>query len=103
MQILKDDPNIKIINEDTSFIITTIQKYDEDETEIIIQCAEYIPVFKKGFVCDMEITFNIVDTDDYNKIIGAQDYINKNLVLVHIKKLIIFHEYIPRFEYVFYK
>jgi putative lipase involved disintegration of autophagic bodies len=101
MIFLKDVPNIKIIKNDKYIMnINTVQKFIENDNKVIMQCAEDIPMFTKGYVCDMECYFNrINDSYEYQ-----DDRINiiKDLVLVYINKNADM-ESLAQFEYIFYK
>ena len=59
MIFIKGVPNIKIkYNNVYMFEIKTVKVFKEYEDRIILKCAEEIPEFKRGFVCDMELIFN---------------------------------------------
>lgn len=103
MEFLKDMTNIILIK-DNEYIrnINTIQKFDEDEDRVILQCAENVDEFRRGLICDLECGFSkcnetglIIDNDIRTDLI-------KDLVLVYINKNINMGS-VPQFEYVFYK
>jgi hypothetical protein len=101
MNFIKGMPNIKILKDNKyMFDITTVQKFDEKEDKIILQCAEDIPEFMRGFVCDMDCRFQIVNENCENKY--ERNSINKDLVLVYINKDLQYN-YMPSFEYIFFK
>lgn len=101
MNYIKGMPNIKILkNNIYMFDITTVQKFDEKEDKIILQCAEDVPEFMRGFVCDMDCHFQVVNQFGENKY--ERNNINKDLVLVYVNKNIEYN-YMPSFEYVFFK
>lgn len=98
MRLLYNVPDIKINND---FTIKSVQEFDEDDDKLYLKVAEYVPQFQRGFVCDMECNFMVVENGDTTPI---DTYITtiKDLVLVHINKRVDC-ESIPEFEYVFYK
>lgn len=105
MKFIKGVPDIKISqNGKYIFEINTVQKFIESEDKIILKCAEEIPEFKRGFVCDMDCIYIIIDTDDPNfqKIISERSDTIKDLVLVYINKHSQYDE-VTEFEYIFYK
>jgi len=84
-----------------SFKITTVQYFNEVEDKVIIRCAEYVPQFEKGYVCDMVLKFQLVNEKGIKTDLPYYSHSN-DLVLVHIRKRVGVGE-IPEFEYVFYK
>lgn len=102
MKFIKGLPNIIISqNNQYMFEIRSVQKFNEDENKIILKCAEEIPAFKRGYVCDMGCYFELVENDENNKV-GERVDVIRDLVLVYINKDIEFG-YVSDFEYVFYK
>jgi hypothetical protein len=103
MKFIKNVPNLKISqNNQYIFEIKTVQKFDEDEDRVILKCAEEILEFKRGFVCDMNCIYTIIETDDDFKTIGERVDIIKDLILVYINKYSQYDE-LTEFEYIFYK
>jgi len=101
MKFIKDISNIIISqNNQCKFNIRSVQGFNEDENKIILKCAEDISEFKKGYVCDMEYHFPLVENDGVE--VGKRIDTIRDLVLVYINKDIEL-EYAPSFEYVFYK
>jgi len=101
LNILRSIPNIKVINSKHDCQINTVQGFDEDEDRVILQCAEYIQCFKRGFICDMDCRFEVYDTKEC-KAIGESQYEIKDLLLVYIHKYADKDSY-SQFKYVFYK
>lgn len=98
MKFIKEIPNI-LVND--TFKIETVQYFDEDEDRIILRIAEYVPNFKRGYVCDMEFSFPLIDSDTHE--VDGNYYSHANdLVLVHIRKTASIDSF-PQFEYIFYK
>jgi hypothetical protein len=95
-------PDIMIrTNKNAIRIINTVQDFKETEDKVILKCAEYVPEFIRGFVCDMNCEFLLKDelgntTDD------KANFNIVDLVLVYINKVCNM-ECIPSFEYVFFK
>lgn len=100
MDILRRVSHIYVTSPSENSTITTIQYFNEDEDRVILQCAENVSIFKRGFVCDMEVIFSLVDASG-NKI-GERSEMVEDLVLVYINKKA-GYDYVPEFEYVFYK
>ncbi len=101
MKFIKDLPDIIILqNNQYKFNIKSVQKFNEDESRVILKCVEDISEFKKGYVCDMECHFPLVEIDGVE--VGKRIDTIRDLVLVYINKDIE-SEYAPSFEYVFYK
>lgn len=101
MKIIDRIHKMLIITEQNRFVIETMQNYEETEDKIIITCVEYIPQFKRGFVCNMNVEFDIYDTEK-NGFTNITDYDFSNLVLVHIYKKAETGSF-TQFEYIFYK
>ena len=102
MKFIKDISNIIILqNDHCKFEIRSVQGFNEDENKIILKCAEDISEFKKGYVCDMECHFQLIDSICQEND-GERIDVIKDLVLVYINKDMNF-DYMPQFEYVFYK
>lgn len=97
MNIVRYVPDLEINEE---FDIKTVQKFIEDDHTVIVRCAEYIPQFIRGFVCDMKCEYCLVDEKgrDQEPFI---EYLS-DLVLVYIHKSCDMGS-IPAFDYVFYK
>jgi hypothetical protein len=92
---------ISVKSSQNIFEINTIQSFEETEDKVIISCAEFVPQFIKGFVCDLDIKFRIRETDDF-EIIDYTESHCYNLVLVYIPKNAEAGSY-TQFEYIFYK
>ena len=98
MKFIRNVPSI-LVND--AFEIKTVQYFDEDEDRIILRCAEYVPQFARGYVCNMVFSFPLIDRDTYE--INSEYYSHANdLVLVHIRKNVDI-DCLSQFEYVFYK
>lgn len=91
----KDEEDIKCIE------IKTWQDFDEDESTLTLQFAEYNPIFKRGLVCDIQYEIEIVDCID-QEIKKTHKDVLRNLVLVYVNKEISINS-IPQYTYVFYK
>lgn len=97
MEIIRDVPEI-LVNEE--FCIKTVRYFDEDEDKVILEAAEVIPEFKRGFTCDLACKFPTKNPQS-----GKESFIIENikdLVLVYINKSSSVDD-ITTFEYVFYK
>ena len=104
MKFIESVPNIKISQNNQYILeIRSVQKFNEDENKIILKCAEEVVDFKRGFVCDMECSFQLVEVNvSKNNVVNERIDIIKDLVLVYINKDTQYG-YVPDFEYVFYK
>jgi hypothetical protein len=101
MNFIKGVPIIKISqNNKYLFNITTVQKFKENEDKVILQCAEDIPEFMRGYICNMDCHFKVVNENCENKY--ERNSIIKDLVLVYINKDLQYN-YMPSFEYIFFK
>lgn len=103
MKIIKGLPNITVKSSPShNFEINTLQYLEEQDDRVYLRCAEYIPLFKRGFTCDLVLEYCVQDTDSTN---GEKDknydYI-QDLVLVYVNKEFDL-ESLTRYEYVFYK
>ena len=98
MKFIKGVPDI-LVND--IFEIKTVQYFDEDEDRVILRIAEYVPQFIRGYVCDMVLSFPLIDSDTYEVNDMHCSHVN-DLVLVHIRKTADMDSS-PQFEYVFYK
>lgn len=83
------------------FEITSLQSFDETEDKVTIMCVEYVPQFKRGFVCDLAIEFKICESEDFKTVDHSQYYFS-DLVLVYIPKKAETGSF-TQFEYIFYK
>ena len=83
------------------FEITTLQEFEETKNNVIIICAEYVPQFNRGFVCDLDIEFKICEAENCTTV-DYREYHYSDLVLVYIPKKAEM-ESITQFEYIFYK
>lgn len=102
MKFIKNVPNIKILQNNQYILeIKSVQTFREIQDKVILQCAEEIPMFKRGYICDMECHFQLIDSICQEND-GERIDVIKDLVLVYINKDINF-DYMPQFEYVFYK
>lgn len=102
MKFLKDIVNVTVRNnKGESFIITSTQYYEEDELKVIFKCAEEVPQFVRGYMCDFECVFDMFDKSG-QKTNDIKSVINRNLLLVYINKICGI-ENMPEFTYVFYK
>lgn len=89
MKFIKGVPNIKISQNDKYiFEINTVQKFNEDEDRIILKCAEEVPEFQRGFVCNMDCIYMVEKIENNNsKIIDERNDTIKDLVLVYINNI----------------
>lgn len=98
MKFIKELTSILVNDE---FEIKTVQYFDEDEDRVILRIAEYVPEFQRGYVCDMQFAFSLIDKEALS--INDEHLSRANdLVLVHIRKTSDMDSF-PQFEYVFYK
>lgn len=103
MKILYGMEKIDVIQDnDVLLTIKSGQYYDEDETRVVLRCAEYVPEFQRGFMCGFRITSYI--RDSYNGERENKRYVDEvqNLLLVYINKGFDIDS-LPSFTYVFYK
>lgn len=99
-RFVKEVSSLKITSGEEEFEIELFQGFNESEDKFTLTCAEVVDQFKRGFTCDIQINFNLID---YNRVnAGMKQEVIRDLVLVHIKKHM---EYCnrPEFEYVFFK
>lgn len=103
MKIIKNYlPDIEVNPYSTnSFAIRSMQYFDEQDDRVIIKCAEYVDVFKRGFVCDLKLTYDVIDYPDYENVEEVNELV-RDLVLVYVNKYMTI-ESVPEFEYIFYK
>jgi len=102
MNIIRYTPSINItIDNQLIKSINTIQEFYEYEDRIILKCAEDVPEFKRGLICDLDCEFELYDTNSCEKT-GTRKESVKNLVLVYINKSSDM-ESATQFEYTFYK
>lgn len=103
MEFLKSISGIMVL-QNGNYIrdIASIQSLLEDENKVILQCAENLEEFQRGYTCDLEISFNkcnntgeLVEDNDRLEII-------KDLVLVYINKDVACGSPV-QFTYIFYK
>jgi len=97
---IKEVSSISITTGDTGFTVELFQGFDETEDKFILTCAEVIDQFKRGFTCDIQINFNLIDYGHNDA--GVKREVIRDLVLVHIRKHMEDCNR-PEFEYVFYK
>ena len=105
MMIIKQSvPNVTIIqNGEWVYDINTMIYLDEDKHTLTLCCAEYIPFFKRGYVCDIVQNFALFKSDDIKQDpVKFEALCTKDMVLVYINKSYEVTD-IPRFYYVFYK
>lgn len=98
MKIIKGLPMVTVNKE---LCINTLQYLNEDEDTITLQTPEYLPMFKRGYVCNMCFEYSARSStggDCSDKQIVSVD----NLVLVHIRRTLYLDEF-PTIEYIFYK
>lgn len=104
MEFLINVPDITVVSredENLSFTIETVQYYDENESRIILRCAEYIPHFKRGFTCDFQLTIDIINENSDSLENKYKDKI-EDLVLVYVNRCVD-NASMWQYEYVFYK
>lgn len=60
MKIIQDTVPSLFIRKDGKdlFTIESIQYMDEDESAVVIRCAEYVKEFKRGFMRDMAYSYS---------------------------------------------
>ena len=97
------DVPVKVLfkSDQEQFEITSLQSFDETEDKIVITCVEYVPQFKRGFVCDLAIEFKICESEGFT-IVDYKEYHYSDLVLVYTPKKYEMGSY-TQFEYIFYK
>lgn len=95
-------PDVTVVSDDKGYElnIKTMQYLDEQEDRVCLKCAEYIPIFKRGFTCNLVCHYETTNRDQKDK--EKYSDVIKDLVLVYINKSWDI-ESIPSFEYVFYK
>lgn len=98
MKYIKSVPDILVSD---TFEIKTVTSFDEDENRIILNIAEYVPQFVRGYICNMAFSFSLADNEDSGTVDSICSHIN-DLVLVYVNKSIEVTSF-PEFEYIFYK
>ena len=98
MKYIKGVPDVLVSD---TFEIKTVKSFDEDESRIVLNIAEYVPQFVRGYVCNMVFSFPLADDEDNGAVDRVCSHIN-DLVLVYINKSVEVTSF-PEFEYVFYK
>jgi hypothetical protein len=107
MKFIKELKSLQLINSKTelnvdSFInISSCISFEEDEKIITIRMAEYIPELIRGFTCDIEHRYTVIN-DEGDELERELVCLNHDLVLVYIHKYLYTAE-IPQFEYIFHK
>lgn len=97
MEIIRGVPEISVNKE---FCIETVRYFDEDEDKVVLEAAEVIPEFERGFICELACKFLTKNPQSGKESFIIKDI--KDLVLVHINKNSSIDD-ITTFEYVFYK
>ncbi len=98
MNFIKGVPDI-LVND--TFEIKSVRYFNEDEDTITLEIAEYVPQFVKGYVCDMNFSFPLINSDGKSADTSYCSHAN-DLVLVYIRKTVGMDS-VSNFEYVFYK
>lgn len=94
-------PKVKVIqNGKVIRQIDTIREYSDDEDRVRLECAEQIPEFKRGYICDLEVIFDVVNEGSVK--VGNHTEIIKDVLLVYINKDSGLDS-MPTFENVFYR
>lgn len=94
-------PDIDVkINNRIEHRIKSMQHLDEQDDRVYLKCAEYVPILKRGLVCDLDCNY-IVKGHSNDDIDSIKETI-RDLVLVYVNKYWT-TDGIPEFEYVFYK
>jgi len=101
MKIIDTPTKVVVESSQGQFEIGTLQSFDETEDRVIIACAEYIPQFNRGFVCDLDIEFKIYESAD-STVTDYKKYHYSDLVLVYIPKKADM-ESVTQLKYIFYK
>jgi len=50
-----------VVNDD--FEVDVIYRFVEDEDKIVIATQEFIDEFKRGFICDMKVKFEVLNVE----------------------------------------
>ncbi len=90
-----------VVNDD--FEVDVIYRFVEDEDKVVIATQEFIDEFKRGFICDMKVKFEVLNvegntSEDYKYMATYLD----NLLLARINKYSSV-DGITLFDYVFLK
>jgi hypothetical protein len=93
-------PNVRVTSSNCDFVIKSMQYLDEDEQTVTLKCAEYINVFKRGFVCDLGLQYSIVNGNE--ELLGDSLYPIKDLILVYVNKEFELDSF-PAYRYIFFK
>lgn len=102
MEIFKSVPNIYVVQNDKLVRqIATVQEFTENDDHIYFKCAEVVPEFKRGYMCDLQNVFQIFDIDTYEAV-GDITEITKDALLILIRKYSSMDSF-TIFEYVFHK
>lgn len=102
MKFIKSSvPDVKVesANSDT-FEIKSMQYLDESDDRVYLKCAEYVEQFKRGFVCDLVCEYETVNANQEDSETQTDNI--RDLVLVYVNKTYD-NEYVPVFEYIFFK
>ncbi|MGG3890219.1 hypothetical protein [Metabacillus fastidiosus] len=95
-------PDVSVITDEKGYelAIKSIQYLDEKHDRVHLRCAEHMPIFKRGFVCDLACHYTTVNQAQEEK----QEYVDaiRDLVLVYINKSWDIQNR-PVFEYIFFK
>lgn len=101
MKFIKELKSLQLINSKTELDISSCMSLEEDHETIKLQIAEYIPELIRGFTCDMEHRYTVIDKQG-DELEREMVCLNHDLVLVYVHKYLYTAE-IPQFEYIFYK
>ncbi len=95
--------NVSSIVVDDDFEIKAIYQFVEEDNKVIISSQEFIDEFKRGFICDMKLKFQVLDVeknvDEEYKYLAT--YLD-DLLLIRINKYNSV-DGIALFDYVFLK
>lgn len=90
-----------VVNDD--FEVDVIYRFVEDEDKVVIATQEFIDEFKRGFICDMKVKFEVLNvegnvSEEYKYMVTYLD----DLLLARINKYSSV-DGITLFDYVFLK
>ena len=101
MKFRTDVPDIKFMKDGKlQFEVKSVQEFEELEDRVIIRFAEHVDFLKRGYVCDIECEYLIVDQNESR--IDTYKETVKDLVLVYINQKYEVAS-IGYVEYTFYK
>jgi len=101
MKILKGLPTVTILTDTYSFEIKSMQYIDEQQDKVILRCAEHVPEFVRGFMCDIALAYSVEKFNMEGTIEHHHELIS-DPVLVYVNRCVELNG-MTFSEYVFYK